>query len=341
MTGRTIPLVRTSALIPFVWFLERIGAPLERRRAETMLPNDVLSEPESLIPLNKGLLFLERNARAEGLQNLGILTGRQTHFAQLGAFGHYILRSVTLYDALNNISQLFHLYNSAHKIWLDSWGEEVRICHAYTSDVGIGREYGDEFTLMLLIDCIRLAAGPRWSPAEIHVEPGLWNLIGKQADAFGGISIRKQAVSAIVLARELLSVPFESARLARQSSQAREYEALVASAPAFDFPDSIGQLIHTYLRSGQYQMERIASAAGVSPRTLQRRLSEKGVEYSRLVDGARFDMAMHLLNERTNKLIDIAYDLGYSDAASFTRAFRRWTGIAPSEFRQQATGRVL
>src|SRR5213082_752377 len=79
-----IPMVRASALVPFIDFLKRIGAPIERRLTEVMLPSDLMSAPESLISLNQRLSFLERTAHAEGIENLGVLVGRETHLAQLG-----------------------------------------------------------------------------------------------------------------------------------------------------------------------------------------------------------------------------------------------------------------
>jgi len=69
-------------------------------------------------------------------------------------------------------------------------------------------------------------------------------------------------------------------------------------------------------------------------RTFQRRLEQEGLTYQRLVDQVRFQAAAELLGNRSVKMIEIALELGYSDAAHFTRAFRRWTGVEPSEFRR-------
>lgn len=334
-TEDAIPMVRTSALLPFVGFFEHIGVPVERRMAETRLPYQALSEPESLIPLNQGLLFLDRIARSEGLKDLGVLVGRKTHVPELGAFGRLVLQSLTLFDALTKISQIIHLYNSAQRIWAESWNGKARACAAYGPNVGPGREYGEQYTLMLLIDCIRFAAGPTWAPSEIHLGAALWDALERgRSDVFGGLPVRRQDVSAIVFDRALLSAPIERARLARIDAGQREYDALVSKAPALDFPDSVGQLVRMFLKDGHSHITWIASAAGVSVRTLQRRLAERGADYSALVEGARFDIATHLLRDHRCKLIDIAFDLGYADAASFTRAFRRWTGVTPSEYRQ-------
>lgn len=84
----------------------------------------------------------------------------------------------------------------------------------------------------------------------------------------------------------------------------------------------------------QAQIGWIASAAGLSVRTLQRRLADHGLDYSALVDRVRFDHAQSLLRDPRRHLIEIAHDLGYTDASSFTRAFRRWTGATPTTFRR-------
>ncbi len=330
----SVPLVRTSAFLPFVAFLERIGAPVERRMAEIRLPYHVLSEPESLVPLNQALLLIDGVARNEGLKDLGVLVGRETHVPELGAFGRLVLQSLTLHDALAKVSQVIHLYNSAQRIWVDSWHGKARVCAAYGTNVGPGWQYGEQYTLMLLIDCIRAAAGPAWAPSEIHLRGALWDALEGRSEAFGATPVRRQTVSAIVFERALLSAPVERARLARMETGQRDYDALVTSAPALDFPDSVGQLVRVFLPDGNHHIGLIATAAGISVRTLQRRLAERGVDYSALVEGARFDIAARLLKDHGHKLIDIAFDLGYADAASFTRAFRRWTGVTPSEFRQ-------
>ncbi len=66
----------------------------------------------------------------------------------------------------------------------------------------------------------------------------------------------------------------------------------------------------------------------------QPRLAKVGLSYRALVDQARFEASLPLLSEAGMKLTDIAYDLGYADPAHFTRAFRRWAGVTPGEFRR-------
>ncbi len=76
-----------------------------------------------------------------------------------------------------------------------------------------------------------------------------------------------------------------------------------------------------------------AGRLGMSVRTLQRRLKFCGIDFEDLLDQTRRDEALRLLAESSHTMTEIAYSVGYSDPAHFTRAFKRWTGLSPSRFR--------
>lgn len=74
---------------------------------------------------------------------------------------------------------------------------------------------------------------------------------------------------------------------------------------------------------------QVAAQIGVSARTLQRRLAAEQVSFQELLDGYRQEQAMELLREGRLSMGEVAYRLGYAEQSAFTRAFRRWTGLAP------------
>jgi len=94
------------------------------------------------------------------------------------------------------------------------------------------------------------------------------------------------------------------------------------------------QIVTTLLPDGHPEVRSVAKLMRLSTRTLQRRLSDEGVTFMHVVAQARFAVAQQMLDDPTRKVIDIALDLGYSDPAHFARAFTRWTGLAPREFRR-------
>lgn len=94
------------------------------------------------------------------------------------------------------------------------------------------------------------------------------------------------------------------------------------------------QIVTTLLPDGHPDIRSVAGMFRLSARTLQRRLYDDGLTFARVVARARCDMAQRMLDDPARKVIDVALDLGYSDHAHFTRAFARWTGHAPREFRR-------
>jgi AraC-like DNA-binding protein len=87
------------------------------------------------------------------------------------------------------------------------------------------------------------------------------------------------------------------------------------------------------LRDGDPKIARVAKKIAMSPRTLERRLKERGVFFKKLMDDTRRRFALSYLRDRKNSLTDVAFLLGYSELSAFNRAFKRWTGTTPLDFR--------
>jgi AraC-like DNA-binding protein len=80
----------------------------------------------------------------------------------------------------------------------------------------------------------------------------------------------------------------------------------------------------------------VASALGLHPRTLNRLLGKTGTGFNRMLADARFETAQRLLRDPAIPVISIAWSLGYADASAFSRAFRRWSGMTPSNWRKSS-----
>ena len=78
-----------------------------------------------------------------------------------------------------------------------------------------------------------------------------------------------------------------------------------------------------------------AASLGLTERTLQRRLAQVDLSYSKLRDRVRLEETCRLISSTDIRLIDVAYHLGFSDPSHFSRAFRSWTGMPPCKFRQR------
>jgi AraC-like DNA-binding protein len=83
---------------------------------------------------------------------------------------------------------------------------------------------------------------------------------------------------------------------------------------------------------------QVARSLGFSQRSLQRILERNGTSYARVLSETRRELACGYLCERRHSVSDIASCLGFSDASSFARAFKRWTGTSPSQYRRAMLG---
>ncbi len=96
--------------------------------------------------------------------------------------------------------------------------------------------------------------------------------------------------------------------------------------------------IMTLMATEEPSLELLAETMAMSPRTLQRKLVAKGSGYRQLVDEVRREMAEQLVQKSQLSFTDIAFQLGFRDASNFSRVFRRWVGMSPSDYRQLQTG---
>jgi AraC-like DNA-binding protein len=129
-------------------------------------------------------------------------------------------------------------------------------------------------------------------------------------------------------------VPLADARLYRILKQ--HVERILAELPGDDdWLSAVRNAIAAAMLEGDPKRMRVARRLAISTRTLERRLNEHGVVYRQLVDDTRRVFAMEYLNDRNQSLTEIAFLLGYSEVSAFHRAFRRWTGSTPSEYRER------
>jgi AraC-like DNA-binding protein len=89
-------------------------------------------------------------------------------------------------------------------------------------------------------------------------------------------------------------------------------------------------------RANRVTVDAVADDLGLHTRTLQRRLSERGMTFREIVREAQLKAAQQMLIEQGLPLDEIAFRLGYSDVTAFARAFREWTGSSPGRFRSRA-----
>jgi AraC-like DNA-binding protein len=96
---------------------------------------------------------------------------------------------------------------------------------------------------------------------------------------------------------------------------------------------SVENAISTMLPHGRVLAENVARSLGMSERTLARKLSDEGLNFTEILQQLRRDLAVRYLDDRKLQVSKIAWLLGFHEVSAFTHAVKRWTGKTPSEMR--------
>lgn len=330
MSAQAIVLARACALAPFITFLGELGAPCERLLETERLAPDLTDDTGALFPLRQGLRFIDAAARSQGIDDLGLIVGRRTGIADLPPLHGLLSPRLTLAEAIALLAQNIRYFNSGQLLSLECRGDRAffRQCLPLTP-----HRHAEAFSLILMIDLVRLAAGPHWRPYAVYLprsESGRVRVYEAALDVpcHVGVDCWTVAFDNALLESPLYFCPDSGVGTDLALAGLRQ------SAPADEFQASLRQVIASMLPLGNPTLRSVADVGGMSGRTLQRRLNEAGCTYSDLVETARLGLAERLLRKKDVKIVDIAFHLGYADAANFTRAYRRWTGSTPQRFRR-------
>ncbi len=329
-----IALTRASQLIHVTDTLERIGVSVEGMLENLGLPTWHYCDPDDLIPTRHIYTLLGGAARSLGNRVFGLQVGLENSIATLGSYGQVIANSPTVKHVLEASCRLIHLHTSDGRIWLIPGRDEVWLCRSQFRGPKFGRTQVEQYVLTRLIDYVRLGAGPSWQPAKLRLQTQTAP-DRELRDTLGDPEIRiGQQFTAIAVPNGLLAQPLRR-RTHGEAKRAMEAR-LRDTAPATSFCGSLHQVTAALLKQqGPPRLETMAEITGLSVRSLQRRLAKCGLTHIQIVDKTRYRAAARLLGDPGNRITDIGLDLGYADSAHFSRAFRRWAGVSPREYRQR------
>ncbi|MFT6617113.1 MAG: AraC-like DNA-binding protein [Halopseudomonas sp.] len=138
---------------------------------------------------------------------------------------------------------------------------------------------------------------------------------------------------AVKLNRHMMDSPLPAADAFLVKRLDSTLEDMLSAVPNIDFAEQVKQRIRVLVSEREVSEDLVATPFNMSPRHLRRKLSETQTTYEKLLDEVRMELAIRLIEDGKLNLGRIAFELGFLDPSSFTRAFRRWTGMSPTAFR--------
>jgi AraC-like DNA-binding protein len=289
-----------------------------------------LDHVENRIPYaSMGRLFHEC-ALATGCPHFGFLTYQRVRLWHLGLPGELMRYSATLRAGLQRFIAYQHLNNQGMATFLL---EDQRIaslgCAVYQKDVEFVDQIYDAF-LAVACNVMRELWGSRWAPEEVQFSRTKPADVGAYRRFFNAPCRFDRERTAICFPTSLLNKPMPEANPERL----RILEQQAQTINKGELLSRLRRALRILLLSGPTSAQEVAALLFLHRRTLDRRLRDQGTNFQRVLDEIRFEVACHLLDNTQLPLTDIAASLGYSESSAFTRAFRRWSGAAPSRRRR-------
>ncbi len=278
----------------------------------------------------------ETAMRATRLVALPIRVGKAAHFARYGAFGIALYVSANMDVALRRLCRYHDLVTDSgqwqmrieRRVVVMSWNRE--------GDRRLGLRVANEQMLAAFVSVAR-ALSPRPVPVrEVRLRHPLPLGAHDEHATHFGISPRTGCdEDAIVLDVSYLDAPIIGCDPHVESFVMAQVDAALGARTARGgTASSVARIIAETLADGIPTIEQIAGQLETSERTLRRRLADDGTTFDDVVIGLQRERAVGLL-AGPSPLRDIAMAVGFRDASTFTRAFRRWTGKTPSEARRR------
>jgi AraC-like DNA-binding protein len=349
LSGR-LAIVRAAHLHDYLAVMRRIGMPVDRELARSRLPPRIEEAPDLYVSVPIAIEWVAQCGRDLAPMELGFLGARQASRASIKP-SHMteMLAAQTGYRRLQAFIRIAGWEQSCLRVRLRQEGDQTRvICDM----LQLARHpficFAEWLNLQGVMSIMSDLAGPNWCPRDLtfvsrYAPPELAGEAFPDTRILVGQAYQSILIDSALLARPCGGTPTPADTLYGRISDPAALSPVQGSGSgnqteAWDFLQLLRMLLQPYLNGGRPDLSLLAEIVSMSPRTLQRRLQQSGSSYSRLLQEARFDLASSLLDDTGAKVIDVAMTAGYDSQQHFTRAFRRFTGLTPTQYRRAMAG---
>lgn len=310
------------------------GPVLERAR----IAPGTLAEPDTAIHYMDVATLLEHAATTADCDHFGMTVGRRCTLEDIGLVGLLAAQAPSVGAALADFVRHIAVFDRVTELRLTVEGVQA----LFTLDMpailqGEGRRHALEMCLAITVRVVRELAGEDWTP-DRALFPGRSPRSRRPYQDFFRAPLDFNAPHCgLTFPVRWLDHPVQGSQVLRRYLEDYLRGLSVEEPPTLR--GRVERAIRAMPSLRQANEESIARTLGMDPSTLRRRLAREAAGFRDILEAATLDRAQHLMRNRDLKLTQVATALGYAELSAFTRAFRRWTGLAPTEWRRRQADR--
>jgi AraC-like DNA-binding protein len=328
------PRLTIRAIRPLASGLRALGHDPAPVLAAAGIDTPLLDDPDATVPMGAGVAFLAEAARRAGDPNIGLHLAERADLGSFDVHLYAMLSSPTLGAAFERLGRYQRLIHETTRVELAREGACAVLRHRMPGGLAAPRQTA-EFLVAAWLRGGRVATGEDWGPLEVRFAHRRPDDVREHAQVFRAPVHFSAGENALVLPATLLDRPCVRADPALLAVLDRYAADRIARTPATSsFADRARAGLVELLRDGNPGASRLAARLRMSVRSLARGLAAEGTSYRELLDHLRRETAAHHLADDRVAIAEVAFLLGFADLSAFYRAFKRWTGKTPAEFRR-------
>ena len=323
------------AIRPLVSGLRESGHDAAPILAAVGIDDATLADPDGFVSTSVAVALLSRGVESTGDTNLGL---HLAEHAELGSFDvHFyaMASSPTLGTAYERLCRYQRLIHETSRVELEIQDDRAVLRHQLSGGKPAPRQTA-EFLLTAWVRAGRVVTGVDWTPKDVHFAHPLPPNSSEHVRFFRTGVHFAMGENALILPIELLQTPCLRADPALVAVLDRYAADRVERAPrTSSVADRTRSVLIEELHGGEPTAAHLAARLKMSVRSLNRMLAAEGTSYRELLESVRRDLASrHLAGDQVS-IGEVAFLLGFAELSSFHRAFKRWTGRTPAQFRHE------
>ncbi len=293
----------------------------------------ILSNPDNVIPFATRVHLLEVCSELTACKHFGHLLGRQDSLSAFGMVGYFCMHSPTVESALENLVRYMHLHVQGAGVSLERKGNSAYFGYEIYQPLPESTYQLEDAAVASTYNVIRELCGSDWGGTEIWFTHRMPADVKPYRQFFQAPMRFDMEKSGVFFSARWLKRPVRAADPELQRLLHKQIAELEASFQE-DFVEQIRRVLHNSLLARQCNAEHISALFSMHSRTFHRRLKAEGTTFQVLVDETRYSISRQMLENSDAAMSHIADVLGYTDARTLNRAFKRWSGSTPAQWRK-------
>ena len=325
---------RVEPILCLPEILRGFGLRPENVFAKAAVSISILDSADNYISYDTFGRLLAAAAAATRCAHIGLLIAAWGGLTRLGPLGRFATNASTVGAALSDLIRGIPRVVRALTVSLEkSGGAAILRCYLFEPNV-LGGALIRETIVATMVQVLRELCGPAWRPDLVMFSHRAHGPTSPYVKFFrASVAFNSSSAGLTFSARDLRR-PVSLASQAVREAVKEQFGRLDAGATDM-FCDRVRRQIHAAMERGQFGELSIARSLNVDTSTLRRKLAQEGAKFRSVVQEIKFGIATQLIVDTDLTLADVAAAIGFYESSVFSRAFRRWSGLTPSQWRER------